>query len=380
MSGPAPLLLPAQPGWDSAEFGATVRHLSEIVRKRSCATLFANVRADLVALDVEGCCVPASVSDVAPGEPPANSETGNLTVAARMELAHAPPGPRRWLAQASIAAGAVALRPFAIDRMVRLYPAEFGFQPPPTLSPDFVRAATAAAIARFPGHALKWGALNPILDAGTLDALRACGYATRASRPAFIFRAGARRNANLRGSRNTYLRGGRAVERLTRPDAETWERFADLYAMVNLRPDRIGNVRITAEGFRRMHEAGLIEFLTSRDADGRLRAFCVYTARDGVMAPKYMGYDRNDPHRRIEYAGFLSTVNLAALQGGYAVRMGYGADRFKRARGAEAHVEYAACFFDHLPWPRRAAWRIYNDAVDRQARPIIEALIARHAT
>lgn len=372
----AKLIVP-QTGWAAPEFHESVDRLVEAVRSESSRAFISNVTTTIARLDVGPVCVPIMVNDAEFDNALNGSEYAGLTVSIRQELENAPPGWRRALVRLLLAVGAPVLRLFAIDRMVRLYPGLFDFEPPPDASTDFVKAATAAAIARYPTHTLKLTPLSSVLEAGTLKALTDAGYMIRVARPSYILRAGSRINPNVSYSANKYRRtSGHLLEHLVSGDDAAFARIAELYAAINLRPDRADNPAVTAAGFRELHRAGLIRVCVAREiASGAINACCIYVARDGVASLRFVAYDPNDPMGHDHYVGITSTLILEALRNGWAVRLGYGGGRAKRNRGAEGQIDYSAYYVDHLPWPRRIAWRILNAVFNRQGEPIMRAML-----
>lgn len=367
-----------QPGWDTPAYCDMIDRLVAATARRSSRALVANVTTTLGRLDVDGLCVPVAVNDAEYDNSTINSEYAGLTVSAQQELAHAPAGWRRAQARLLLTFATPILRLFSIDRIVRFYPGVLNLETPPNVSEAFVKAATAAAVAAYPGHTVKWTMLNPTLDAGTLEALRAAGYLIRIARPSYILRAGSRPNKNLPHSANKYRRrSGHVLELLETGDDGIYARIAQLYALINLRPGRTDNPAITATGFRELHRAGAIRLCVAREsATGAINACCMYVARNGVMSPRFIAYDPDDPLGHEHYVGIASTLNLEALRNGWAVRLGYGGARAKRNRGAEEQIDYSAYYVDHLPWARRLVWRMLNAIVNRQGEPIIRAMLA----
>lgn len=374
-------LITVQPGWRTTKFAKMVEELAETTRRHPQRALITNIVTQFDWLDVDGIRVPLSITDHEHENSANYSEIAALTVSARREIAHAPPGWRRTSANFLLVIGGALLRLVSIDRIVRLFPGALTYDIPSDATPQFVRNATSACIAIYPGHAVKWSGINPILDARTYMALQQSGYLIRASRPAYVLPAGPRINRNLIKSAKFYDRQSETtLEVLDVDDPAAFARIAELYAKINLRPDRQDNIAFTAAGFRELYRAGALQMCVARDkTSGDIKAFGAYSARDGCLSPHYVGYDPADPLGREHYVGLISSMLLAARRLGMSARIGFGAGRFKRARGAIGTIEVSACYVAHLPFSRRLAWRILTAMVNWHGTPLMQALLDKDA-
>lgn len=374
-------LVAVQPGWRTSKFAKMVKDLAEAARHYPPRALIANVVAQFDWLDVDGIRVPISVNNAEYDNSASSSEYAALTVSARQELAHAPPSWRRTSANLLLVVGGTLLRLVSIDRIVRLFPGALAYDIPPDATLQFVRRATAACVAAYPGHAVKWSGINPVLDARTYMALRQSGYLIRASRPAYVLLAEPQINGNLIRSAKLYARQTEtSLEVLRTEDPSAFERIAELYAMVNLRPGRRDNIAFTASAFHELHRVGALQICVARDKASReIRAFGAYSARDGCLAFHHVGYDPSDPLGRDHYVGLISSVQLAARRLGMSARIGFGAGRFKRARGAVGTIEFSACYVAHLRFWHRFAWRVLTVMINWQAPPLMLALLDKDA-
>ena len=113
------------------------------------------------------------------------------------------------------------------------------------------------------------------------------------------------------------------------------------------------NPDYTADYVRAMLTDGTLEILTL-ERGGEIVAFCALHRRGRVLSIPMVGYDLDVADL---YRAVMALPALEAERLGLALNLSAGAQRFKRHRGASAHVEYLLILDNHLPAWRRLAYR-----------------------
>ncbi len=113
------------------------------------------------------------------------------------------------------------------------------------------------------------------------------------------------------------------------------------------------NPDYTADYVRAMLADGTLQILTL-ERGGKIEAFCALHRRGRVLSVPMVGYDLDIKDL---YRAVMALPALEAERLGLALNLSAGAGRFKRHRGASAHVEYLLILDDHLPVWRRLAYR-----------------------
>jgi len=115
---------------------------------------------------------------------------------------------------------------------------------------------------------------------------------------------------------------------------------------------------------------GRLEILTL-ERDGEIAAFCAIRCKSNVLSVPMLGYNDRLPYSDALYRMVMVPPVETALARGLSVNLSAGAARFKRHRGALPHVEYMLILDDHLPAPKRFAYR----AIGRLLRALEPQLI-----
>ncbi len=152
--------------------------------------------------------------------------------------------------------------------------------------------------------------------------------------------------------------------------ATAWHHFQRLYRerYPRFNPD------YTEHFFRIAVATGWMEIVGLRaNGSSTLSGFAGMVHREGVSCTPVLGYDIDAPasvglYRRLVLHAFQTCESRDAL-----FHLSAGAGLFKYNRGAQAHVEFAAVWANHLPLYRRAQLRALSAAVQKWAVPYLES-------
>jgi hypothetical protein len=267
----------------------------------------------------------------------------------------------------------------------------------PEVTEEQIVDVTARLTRAHPGRAIAWRSVH---GRGTElpDGLRRAGYRLIPSRSVLFTPTAADEwmtLSDVKRDRKLFEQSAyAAVEAPIDPETgmselSTRERIAELYRLLyldkysGLNPaytpafigaaQRSGFLRFTLLARRDPPAAGVAAPAGSaRDAD-RLRVDGVLgtTVAHGLLAAPVFGYDTALPPEAGLYRMLSWLAASQAREQGVDLHGSSGVADFKRNRGGEAEIEYAAVFTRHLPLWRRLSWRVLGAVVDVVALPII---------
>ena len=150
--------------------------------------------------------------------------------------------------------------------------------------------------------------------------------------------------------------------------------MAELHrAMLSIHPNRL-HPRYTPEFYRLCYDSKLFNLMGLRATSGEISAFIMLGNGAQSISASAMGIDL------VAHAGKSIYPCLVAMGLAYAVakskplNLGFGADRFKRLRGARPALEFHAVYFGHLPRAQRVIWTMVLGAIARAAGPALSRL------
>ncbi|KAF1053430.1 MAG: hypothetical protein GAK43_01428 [Stenotrophomonas maltophilia] len=228
---------------------------------------------------------------------------------------------------------------------------------------------------RHPQHMLILRSLDAWSSPQLLQAAREDGWILVPARQIWVVddltRQWRSRN-NCGNDRRALARSALRVEDATHLSASDCQRIAQLYALLYLDKYCGLNPQFTADFIAMTHASGLIDYRVARTAEGQIVAVAGMLVRDGIMTPCVVGYDTQLPRSEALYriASYLFCDWAEAR--GLKLHGSAGAAHFKRQRGAEGVIEYAAIHVAHLsPW-RRAVIQGIAAILERAVVPMMQ--------
>lgn len=245
----------------------------------------------------------------------------------------------------------------------------------PHFDPDQLDVLRDFLLPLFPGHALIFRSLNPVLNAPLMAGLEGAGFGRLFSRQVYL----------LDPAKGLYLRKNPYKEdlRLARKTRYRWREHADLreadlprlrwlYDDLYLRKYSFLNPQFNEAFMRQCLHKGWLQ-LAALEADGRIDAVLGFFERDGVFTTPLVGYDTSLPQKTGLYR--LITVRLfqEAAQRGWILNHSSGVSRFKTLRGCEPALEYNLVYTQHLSPSQQLPWR----SLERLSQALIEPLVQK---
>lgn len=344
--------------------------------KEQPGALALNFHAEAAVLRVNGCVWPLSL----------NAERGEssypcslLTQYVRYPLAElslVPSKLLRTVARVGLTMLGAVLRFGRVDRCVQWSSSLLSTDlHDPALGAE-AEAATRALCWRFSDRAILVRNIHAVEDPGLPARLEAAGYALLTSRQIYFFDG----KTGAFAARSDVKRDWKALRALenyevvehsqfTRSDVP---RILELYRMLYLDKHSRLNPQYTERFVESALDGKLLEFRGLRHVSGRLDGVFACFSRGGVTSTPFIGYDTTLPAGlglyRLLVALLLQRVSREKLLLNYSS----GAGAFKRRRGAEPAIEWNAVYVRHLPFYRRAVFKLLQLLVNRLGRRFLE--------
>lgn len=346
--------------------------------KEQPGALALNFHAEAAVLRVNGRVWPLSVSA---GRGESSYPCSLLTQYVRYPLAELSLVPSRLLrtvARAGLTLLGAVLRFGRVDRCVQWSSSLLStdLHDPALGAEAEAEAATRALCGRFPDRAILVRNIHAFEDPGLPERLEAAGYELLTSRQIYFFDG----KTGAFGARSDVKRDWKALRALenyevvehaqfTRSDVP---RILELYRMLYLDKHSRLNPQYTERFVESALDGKLLEFRGLRHASGRLDGVFACFSRGGVTSTPFIGYDTTLPAGlglyRLLVALLLQRVSSEKVLLNYSS----GAGEFKRRRGAERAIEWNAVYVRHLPFYRRAVFKLLQLLVNRFGRRFLE--------
>lgn len=240
-----------------------------------------------------------------------------------------------------------------------------------------VTAMIEAMTRRYPAHAIWVRGLTDRLHGRLLERLATEGFVVTPSRPVEIFDPAppwqATRQLRTDFNRLGRLRGLRPFVGGPFLDAD-FEAMERLCRLATVDPHGPLMPQYTAVFFEACAAWPACRTVGLREPSGALRAFANLIVGRDMIACGTIGYDAGDEQAKGVYPALNALAMRQAAELCLPFNIGYGAARFKRARGAEAAMEMGAFYISHLPRCRRVPWRAVLGAMELAAGPITRRL------
>ncbi len=337
-------------------------------------SMIANVGTRLMAVKSGPHLLPVTVDDGGTGASYVCQPHSAYALYARRELDIEPVGALRWPAIAAIAGLGWVLAAARINRVVHID----NWMLSTNLHGDWNGADLPALrrllATRFPDHMLAIRTLDEWSSPELLQAARDDGWTLVPSRQVWVVEDLARswlpRN-NYGNDKRALARSGLAVELIAEMDEASARRIAELYRLLYVDRYSALNPIFTARFVQMTHDIGMVRYLVARRGDGIIMAVGGMLERAGIMTPSIVGYDTHRPQSEALYRVASFMFMDWALQRGWRLHGSAGAATFKRGRGAEGVIEYAAYHTAHLGRSRRLVVAALAAGLERFVVPMM---------
>lgn len=230
--------------------------------------------------------------------------------------------------------------------------------------------------ARYPDRALMVRSINMELNQTIFTALLDAGFIPIFSRQVYILdpSTGAHHQKKQ-------VKFDRILERRTQPtwrlltsaDSRLGPRIRELYDSLYLDKYSRLNPRFNGRFFQACLDHGWVT-LHGMFLNDQLMGVAGYFARDGVMTPPIVGYDRSRPQKEGLYRLVMLKLSDEAERLGYILNCSSGAAEFKRHRGCVPSTEYNLVYCGHLPRHRQWPWKLLAQLTRGVLVPLMQKL------
>jgi hypothetical protein len=229
------------------------------------------------------------------------------------------------------------------------------------LTADQYRRLNAWLRQRYPSHAIVHRTVNPFLNPGHAEALRAAGCRLVGTRIVYVLDPKSRRfrrSSDVARDRRLLRSTPYRPLDVSGPEGVDLERMTSLYRSLYLDKHCEFNVAFNARFFERVLRTPFFHTRLFVGEGGRMDAFGTHYINDGYVTGALVGYDLSQPQTSGLYRMALMHKAFVAEELGLLLNLSGGCGGFKCHRGAFPVAEYDAVDDRHLPAWRRLPWRL----------------------
>jgi len=245
-----------------------------------------------------------------------------------------------------------------------LYPAWDGLE-----IPEF----TQNMIQAYPQHALIFRSLNYHTNKNTLNNFKKTGYQLIPTRQVYLFDKKINnydQRRNIKKDKILLQKTSYKIVQHHEISAEDYPRIVLLYNKLYLEKYSKHNPQYTEKMIAHWHQHNLLYMQALRHPKGHLDGIIGCFENDELTSAPLVGYDTDLP----QDLGLYRLLILLIIQRSEnkILNLSSGAPDYKRNRGGQAFIEYAAIYTQHLPLKRRLIWRLVNFILSYLFVPILK--------
>lgn len=233
----------------------------------------------------------------------------------------------------------------------------------PNWSGEGIEIFTSEINAQYPAHAIIFRSLNYHTNAKQLSVLKKVGYQLIPTRQVYIFDTKLKNynlTRDLKKDRNIRKNSKYTLIRHKDISVLDFPRIVALYNMLYLEKYSQHNPQYNSAMMKHWHENNLLHILALKSPEGSLDGVIGIFENETTVSAPLVGYDTNLPQELGLYRQLISLVIDYASQNNKILNLSSGASNYKLNRGGQPFIEYAAVYTKHLPFYRRAIWRLIN--------------------
>jgi hypothetical protein len=125
------------------------------------------------------------------------------------------------------------------------------------------------------------------------------------------------------------------------------------------------NPQYSAKFIKHYYESGLLELYAFKD-NGQIVAFIGVLEMYDMLSTPMLGYDTSLPKELGLYRILCAKLHAIAQERKLDINFSSGAGEFKKARGADASLEYCALYCDDLPLYKKLAISVFARVLSKQ--------------
>ena len=234
---------------------------------------------------------------------------------------------------------------------------------------------TQSHIKDYPDHAIIFRSLNHHTNARQLEQFEKRGYQLIPTRQVYIFDA-ALNNFN---KRRNVMRDKQLLEDsnydVIEPEAITaaqYPRIVELYNLLYLEKYSKHNPQYNEHMIAHWHKNNLLNIRLLKAPNGRIDGVIGCFENSQLTSAPLVGYNTSLPQEVGLYRMLIYLILKHTNDQNKILNLSSGAPEFKRTRGAQPFIEYAAIYIKHLPLKRRVIWRLVNLALSYLFVPLLK--------
>jgi hypothetical protein len=229
------------------------------------------------------------------------------------------------------------------------------------LTADQYRRLNAWLRQRYPSHAIVHRTVNPFLNPGHAEALRAAGCRLVGTRIVYVLDPKSRMfrcRTNVAHDRRLLRTTPYRQLDASGSEGVDVERMASLYQSLYIGKYCEFNAAFNARFFDRVLRTPFLRTRLFVGEGGRMDAFTTHFVNGGYITGALVGHDLSQPQTSGLYRMAIMHEIVVAEERGLLLNLSGGCGGFKCHRGAFPVAEYDAVDDRHLPAWRRLPWRL----------------------
>lgn len=238
-----------------------------------------------------------------------------------------------------------------------------------------IQTFTQELIQSNPKHAIIFRSLNYHTNKTLLQKFQQCGYELIPTRQVYIFDKGLndyhqRRNV-MRDKILLEQSDYRVIEH-HEISSHDYPRIIELYNMLYLQKYSKHNPQYNEKMIAHWHQNNLLNMKLLKSPSGSIDGVIGCFENEFVTSAPLVGYDTSLPQHIGLYRMLIYLVLKHTDEKNKILNLSSGAPDFKRSRGGQPFIEYAALYSKHLPLRRRIIWRLVNLALSYIFVPLLK--------
>ncbi len=227
---------------------------------------------------------------------------------------------------------------------------------------------------QYPDHALIFRSLNEVQNSLLLAELERWDYTFGASRQVYLFHPNAQswtKHNNIAQDKRLVRKAGLTV--VNHEDIpDYFPRIFELYNQLYLKKYSYQNPQFTEIFYKETWKNNLLKFSGFKNKEGKLVSVVGLFENETTITSPIVGYDTTLPREDALYIHAMHLIFNRMHETGKLLNLSSGAAGFKRLRGGQPYIEYAAIYYKHLPKERQRLWKTLVYLFNKIGVPILK--------